>query len=242
MRAVIYPKAGKIALVQFNADGTLSLTDASKFIGANGTVQKIETTIDVKSSELLDGNSDWPMGVYDTGRDGTIKVTMSSYQPAIYAALMGQTVTKETAEKMWAAEEEHTIPAASAFTVELENAVAAGGTIVVLDNSGSPFVSSGSGPAAGSSALLVECLSRAYAAATGLRFHENTVTPAMTHYHAFYEVDSRTPIAIVELGFMGGDRALLTAQQERVAQGVAEGIIAFFNATSDPPTTPTARR
>lgn len=148
MRAIIHPKAGKITLVQFNADGTLSLTDASKYIGANGTVQTIKTSIDVKSSELPDGNSDWPMGVYDTGRDGSIEVTMSSFQPKIYAALMGVTTTAETNQKMWAAEEEQTIPATAAYTVDLEHAVAAGGTIVVLDQSGSPLVSVASGPAA----------------------------------------------------------------------------------------------
>lgn len=110
------------------------------------------------------------------------------------------------------------------------------------DFSGYKIAGQSSGPAAGPSALLVECLSRAYAAASGLRFHENTVTPAMTHYHAFYEVDPQTPIAIVELGFMGGDRTLLTAQQERVALGIAQGIVAFLNAISEPPATPTTLR
>ena len=98
------------------------------------------------------------------------------------------------------------------------------------------------GPAAAESARLVDCLTRTYAAATGLSFHENTITPAMTEYHAFRRLDPATPAAIVELGFMGGDRTLLTAQQERVAQGIAQGIVAFLNAISEPPATPTTLR
>lgn len=148
MRSVIYPKAGKIALVKYNSDGTLSITDNTKWVGANGVVQSIKTTVDIKSSELPDGNSDFPMGVYDTGKDGTIEVTMSSFQPALYAALLGQTVTKETTQNMWSAEEKYTIPSSAPYTVTLENSVVAGGTIVVLDNTGSPFASVSSDPAA----------------------------------------------------------------------------------------------
>jgi len=148
LRPVIFPKAGKIVLCQFQSDGTLDLTDASKWIGSNGTVEKMETSVDIQSTELPDGNSDWAMGVYDTKRDGTVKVTMSSYQSKIYAALMGETIDAESAEKMWSADEEKTIPAASAFEVTLDHDVASGGTIIVLNNDGSPLVSASSGPAA----------------------------------------------------------------------------------------------
>ncbi len=96
------------------------------------------------------------------------------------------------------------------------------------------------GPAAIESARLVDCLTRAYAAATGLEFHENTITPAMTEYHAFHRLDPSTPAAIVELGFMGGDRELLTAHQDQVAQGIAEGIASFLS-SQDESQTPTAQ-
>lgn len=149
MRPIIYPRAGKIAFVRFGSDGALDLTDPSKFIGANGTVQMITPSVEIATTDLADGNADFPMGVYDTQKNGTVQVTMSSFQPKLYAALMGTETQEETNQNMWAAEEEHTVPDSGSFTVTLEHEVAAGGTIVVLNNDGSPFVSTDSGPATG---------------------------------------------------------------------------------------------
>ena len=75
---------------------------------------------------------------------------------------------------------------------------------------------------------LVGCLIREYAAATGLRFHRDSITFDMTGYHAFKEIDPMTPGAIIELGFMGADRSLLTDRSYEVAQGVARGIACFL--------------
>ncbi len=75
---------------------------------------------------------------------------------------------------------------------------------------------------------LVACLIREYSAATGLSFHKNSITYDMTVYHAFNEIDPETPAAIIELGFMGSDRELLTAKAFEVAQGVARGIACFL--------------
>jgi N-acetylmuramoyl-L-alanine amidase len=75
---------------------------------------------------------------------------------------------------------------------------------------------------------LVACLVKEYGKTTGLEFHANTITYDMTDYHAFNEIAPETPGAIIELGFMGGDRALLTEHSDRVAQGVARGILCFL--------------
>jgi N-acetylmuramoyl-L-alanine amidase len=74
---------------------------------------------------------------------------------------------------------------------------------------------------------LVSCIKTRYAQATGLRFHANTVTYDMTKYHAFYEIDERTPAAIIETGFLYMDRQLLTRRPEAVAQGIVDGILCF---------------
>jgi len=79
--------------------------------------------------------------------------------------------------------------------------------------------------------LLVEALAQSYAVATGLRFHDETVTEDMTAYHAFRRVAPETAAAIIECGFMGGDRQLLTQEQDRVAEGIANGIVAFVEAS-----------
>ena len=75
---------------------------------------------------------------------------------------------------------------------------------------------------------LVECLRREYARITGLRFHKYSITYDMTDYHAFYEIDHRTPGAIIEIGFMSGDRELLTKHPDVVAKGIVQGIICFL--------------
>ncbi|MFH1085990.1 MAG: N-acetylmuramoyl-L-alanine amidase [Chloroflexota bacterium] len=75
---------------------------------------------------------------------------------------------------------------------------------------------------------LVQALYRTYAASTGLQPHLNTVTDDMREYHAFRRIAPATPGAIIECGFIGGDRHLLTQEQDRVAAGIAEGLIAFL--------------
>ncbi len=92
------------------------------------------------------------------------------------------------------------------------------------------------------SARLVDCLTRNYAAVTGLAFHSNTITADMIHYHAFYKIAPGTPAAIVELGFMGGDRTLLTAQQDLIAQAIAQGLLEFLSAEAPGLLTPSADR
>ncbi len=74
---------------------------------------------------------------------------------------------------------------------------------------------------------LVGCLIDSYAAATGLDFHENSITPDMTSYHTFSEVTPDTPAAIIEIGFLYLDRGFLTSQPDRVASGIADGIVCF---------------
>jgi N-acetylmuramoyl-L-alanine amidase len=76
---------------------------------------------------------------------------------------------------------------------------------------------------------LVECLIREYGKVTGLRFHRDSITFDMTEYHAFKEIHPQTPGAIIELGFMGADREILTEHSSRVAEGVVQGIVCFLD-------------
>ncbi len=75
---------------------------------------------------------------------------------------------------------------------------------------------------------LVACLTREYGRGTGLPFHKNSITFDMTDYHAFKEIDTQTPGAIIELGFMGADRELLTDHSSQVAQALVKGILCFL--------------
>lgn len=81
---------------------------------------------------------------------------------------------------------------------------------------------------ASGSAPLKACVFETYAAATGLRYHANTVTLHMTDYHAFRELPEGTPAIIIETGFLGLDRPLLTEQADLPAAGIAEGILCYL--------------
>jgi N-acetylmuramoyl-L-alanine amidase len=74
---------------------------------------------------------------------------------------------------------------------------------------------------------LLNCLISQYGATTGLPHHQG-LTFDMTDYHTFSEVTVDTPTAIIELGFMQNDRAMLTQQQDLLAQGVSNGVRCFL--------------
>lgn len=84
-------------------------------------------------------------------------------------------------------------------------------------------------------AMLVEMLTDAYRAATNLP-EDSNVTRNMRGYYAYsprratYRVSSFTPGAIVELGFMTNptDRAVMFNATDKLAQGVATGIMTFL--------------
>jgi len=75
---------------------------------------------------------------------------------------------------------------------------------------------------------LVDCLWQRYQAVTGLKPHPGSITYDMREYHAFREINPQTPGAIIEVGFLGGDRWLLTKRPELVAKGIADGILCFL--------------
>lgn len=77
-------------------------------------------------------------------------------------------------------------------------------------------------------ARLVTCIAQSYSARTGMYFHENSITADMTSYHTFFEIDGRTPAAIIEAGFMLKDRQILTQQPDLLAGGIVDGIVCFI--------------
>lgn len=83
---------------------------------------------------------------------------------------------------------------------------------------------------------LTACLTDRYQKLTGLFFHANSITPDMTQYHAFSEIDPNTITAIIETGFLYLDRNILTKRTDVVAEGVTQGILCFVNNESVLPT------
>ena len=83
---------------------------------------------------------------------------------------------------------------------------------------------------------LTECLRDRYGNATGLRFHEGSITTDMREYHAFSEIDPYTIAAIIETGFLKLDQQLLVEETDRVADGIARGILCFARNENVEPT------
>ena len=83
---------------------------------------------------------------------------------------------------------------------------------------------------------LTACLVDRYQGITNMTFHAGSITGDMREYHAFREIDPSTVAAIIETGFLNLDREMLTKQTDRVAAGVAEGILCFANNENVEPT------
>ncbi len=74
---------------------------------------------------------------------------------------------------------------------------------------------------------LVQCIADHYAAATQLQRRPGA-TIDMTDYHTFREIHPLTPAAIIELGFLLGDREILTQHPDTLARGITDGILCFL--------------
>lgn len=83
---------------------------------------------------------------------------------------------------------------------------------------------------------LTACFRNRYYNATGLIFHSGSITPDMSSYHAFDEINPETTAVIIETGFLNLDRQILTTQQDIIAKGIADGILCYIrneNLTSE---------
>lgn len=80
---------------------------------------------------------------------------------------------------------------------------------------------------------LVTCLISEYAEVTQLPEHSASITDGMTDYHAFREIASYTPGAIIETGFMLDDRFMLEHNPKLVARGIASGILCFLQSSDN---------
>jgi len=74
---------------------------------------------------------------------------------------------------------------------------------------------------------LVNCLDEHYAQASGLE-HREYATEDMTDYHSFREIDPLTPAAVIELGFLRADGAILTGRPDELARGISDGILCYL--------------
>ncbi len=84
---------------------------------------------------------------------------------------------------------------------------------------------------------LVDALRAEYGPASGLRWDGGRITSNMRGYYAFgsgrydHAISSYTPGVILEMGYLTnpGDRALMVNQPDRLARGIANGILRFLS-------------
>ncbi|MBI3942406.1 MAG: N-acetylmuramoyl-L-alanine amidase, partial [Chloroflexi bacterium] len=81
---------------------------------------------------------------------------------------------------------------------------------------------------------LVDCLYTEYGKATGLPRHVASVTLNMLHYHGLRDKSPATPGAIIELGFLGSNRDVLTGKQDVMAGGLVKGLECFLQSPTVP--------
>ena len=83
---------------------------------------------------------------------------------------------------------------------------------------------------------LVAAINDQYGMATGLPREDNQISLKMTYYYAFnsrryqHAVAPGVPQAIIETGFLtnAGDRSLLLGDPDRIARGIADGVLTFL--------------
>lgn len=129
MQPIFFSKAGKMMLTKY-INGGLNRSSSNSVFRC-GAVQSIAPSVNIKSTAIADGNSDFDAAEPDTGKEGSVVVNLGFMSPELYAFLMGTTVSDLTNRQMWANDEEVLIPATSPYVVTLQHAPALGTTILV---------------------------------------------------------------------------------------------------------------
>ena len=87
---------------------------------------------------------------------------------------------------------------------------------------------------------LTACMLNRYEASTGM-IYQNLVTDDMTKFHTFDEVNTNTPVIVMETGYLNLDKEFLTKQQDKAATGISDGILCYLrNQPLNTPQTGTA--
>jgi len=137
MAGLVFLKAGDIKLVAHKDNKTYMQP---------GVVESVEDSMSLKTANLPDGNSAYDFELV-TGSDGQVVVNLSSFQPHIYAALIGAEY-KGGEELGLQRILSRTVPTTAPYEIDLtdEGTITAGFTPIVHDATDSPFVKSETTP------------------------------------------------------------------------------------------------
>jgi hypothetical protein len=142
MQPIYFSKAGKFKLRKYK-NGVKS-TDPADTYFRNGAIQSIQPTINIKTTALPDGNSDWDAAEPDTGKEGSVAVNFSFMPIDLYAFIMGTTVEDLVDTPMPVIDYEISIPEASPFVVTLPHAPDTSRQIILVDSDASAWAKTAS--------------------------------------------------------------------------------------------------
>ena len=137
LQPLYFSKAGKLMFTKY-VNGVLTRNAANSYF-RNGAVQSIVPSVNVNTTALPDGNSDWDAAEPDTGKEGSFVMNLSFMPIELYAWFMGTTVESLTNKQMWAVDEELVIPETAPYEVELEHTPATLGTTILVDQDASAW-------------------------------------------------------------------------------------------------------
>ena len=141
---LVYKRAGHILITKYLPNGTLDTTATGNYSSSVGIVKSIARANNDETVDLPDGNSDYPAHTYVTGKESTLTVEFSTFDPLLEAFLNSCEVTpkSESPNEFKVFED----IAASSNGVVLKNKVKdADAFIFISDNFGNVFTASSSG-------------------------------------------------------------------------------------------------
>jgi hypothetical protein len=131
MQPIYFSKAGKFKLRKYK-NGVPS-TDPKDTYFRNGAIQSIVPSVNVKTTALPDGNSDWDAAEPDTGKEGSVVLNLSFMPIDLYAWLMGTTVEELQNTPMPTIDYEITIPGSSPYAITLPHVPDPTRQIILVD-------------------------------------------------------------------------------------------------------------
>jgi hypothetical protein len=147
MQPIYFSKAGKFKLTRYK-DGAPS-TDPKDTYFRNGAIQSIVPSVNINTTALPDGNSDWDAAEPDTGKEGNVVVNLSFMPIELYAFLMGTTVDDLENTPMPVIDHEITIPEVSPFEVKLPHTPDTNRAIILVDANASAWAKVSATPTKG---------------------------------------------------------------------------------------------
>jgi len=147
MQPIYFSKAGKLMLTKY-VDGVPTRSAENSFF-RNGSVQSIVPNINITTTSLPDGNSDWDAAEPDTAKDASVTINLSFMPLELYAFLMGTTVDNLENTPMPVVDQEITIPEVSPYEVDLGHEPDTARPIMLVDMDASAWAKTSATPSQG---------------------------------------------------------------------------------------------